>query len=104
MAVNLNNMFLKPVPGVSGQSLTVTSGSAVSLATSTAFSVSTNCVTVDVQTADVFVTFGGETPSTTVGHRLYAGQNLTWSKSAAIQAKFIAAAGNATLYASEWSL
>jgi len=97
-------MYLKPVPGVSGQALSVTAGSAVSLATSTAFSVSCNCVTVDVQTADVMVTFGGETPSTTVGHRLYAGQNYTWSKAAAIQAKFIAVSATATLYASEWSL
>ena len=104
MSVNLGNMYLKPVPGVSGQSLTVTSASAGQLATSTAFSVSANCITIDVQTADLMVTFGGETPSTTVGHRLYAGQNYTWSKSAAIQAKFIAVAATGTLYASEWSL
>tara|TARA_R110002153_G_scaffold60106_1_gene163326 strand:- start:553 stop:819 length:267 start_codon:yes stop_codon:yes gene_type:complete len=46
-------------------------------------------VTLDVQDADVFVTYTGETPSGTVGHRLYAGRSYTWSVNSANAAKFI---------------
>lgn len=106
-SVNVNNIYLKPTvvnnAGVSGQALTVSS-SAVQLATSTLFNINTLFVTVDVQTNDVFVTFGNETPSTSVGHRLYVGQNYTWSKQAAQAAKFIRASADAVLYASEWTL
>lgn len=108
MAVNINNIYLHPSAtaagaAVSGQSLTVSSA-AVSLFGTTAPSINTKFVTVDVQAADCFVTFGGETPSTTIGHRLYAGQNYTWSLHAALVAKFIRASTDSTLYASEWTL
>lgn len=70
----------------------------------TAPNIITKFITADIQGADCFITFGGETPSTTIGHRLYAGQNYTWSLKAAIQAKFIRASTDATVYASEWTL
>lgn len=106
MPANVNPIYLKPTvinnTGVSGQSLTVSSV-VVSLAATTAFNLATYFVTVDVQGADVFATFGGDTPSTTNGHRLYAGQNYTWSKAAAQSAKFIRSSTDATLFASEWT-
>lgn len=101
MSINLGNTYPSPVAGVSGQSLTVSSA-ATSFATS--FSVNAQLVLIDVQGADCFVTFGGETPSTTQGHRLYAGQNYTWSRQTAIQAKFIRAATDATLYATNFQM
>lgn len=102
IGTNLNYLYLKPV-GVSGQTLGVMSGAATSFFLTTLPNTKTEVVLVDVQTADCFVTFGGETPSTTVGHRLYAGQNYTWSVAAALQAKIIANSTAATLYASEFT-
>jgi hypothetical protein len=107
MPANINNIYLHPTivnnAGVSGQALTVSSA-VVTLAATTAFNTLTQFVTVDVQTNDVYCTFGGDTPSTSNGHRLYAGQNYTWSKQAALSAKFIRASADAVLYASEWTL
>lgn len=105
MSVSINNIYLHPTPAIAGQGLSVTSGAAVSLFAVTAPSVNSLFITLDIQVADVFMTVGGEAPvSLSVGHRLYAGQNYTFSKAAAIQAKFIAVATTATIYASEWTL
>jgi len=50
-------------------------------------------------------TFDGSAPTTTNGHRLYAGSHYTWSTAAAQQAKFIRqAAANAAIQASEFQL
>ena len=45
----------------------------------------------DIQTADVMVTVDGTAPTTTNGHRLYAGTFYTWSTGMVNAAKFIAA-------------
>jgi hypothetical protein len=59
----------------------------------------------DVQTADVMVTFDDSAPTTTNGHRLYAGQHGTWSAARFNAAKFIRATStNATIHASPSSI
>lgn len=105
MPYNLNNIFPKPTwsasAAVAGQQITVTSTATVTFATT--FNASTDCVVLDVQTANVYCTFDGQTPSSTKGHILYAGTAYTWSKAAAQQAKFVATTTtNATIWASEF--
>ena len=68
--------------------LTVSS-SAVQLTDSYTFDTLTRYIVLDVQDADVYVTYTGETPSASVGHKLYAGRSYTWSKKAAEAAKFL---------------
>ena len=85
---------------VVGQALTVTSTATVQFS---AFNASTEFITFDVQTANVYCTFGGETPANGTGHILAQGNSYTWSKAAAAAAKFIATTTtNALLYASEF--
>jgi hypothetical protein len=104
---NLNNIFPKPAwyrgSAVADQRLTVDSTvGGVQLA---AFGDTTNMIVLDVQDADVMCTFDGSAPTTTNGHRLYAGSHYTWSTAAAQQAKFIRqAAANAAIQASEFQL
>lgn len=50
-------------------------------------------VELDVQDADVMVTFDNSAPTTTNGHRLYAGQMMTWKKERFNAAKFIRQGG-----------
>ena len=62
-------------------------------------------VEIDVQTADVMVTFDGSAPTTTNGHRLYQGQCCSWSSARFNGAKFIAAtATSAAVHASPSSI
>ncbi len=86
---------------VAGQSLSVTTTAAVQFA---AFNDITTLVVLDIQVANVYCTFDGQTPSSTVGHILYATQSYTWSRAAATQAKFIATTSTATIWASEFQV
>jgi hypothetical protein len=65
----------------------------------------TKYVTIDVQDANVYVTFTGETPSATVGHILYAERSYTWNKNTAQVAKFkcVSTSTSAVLAASEFT-
>lgn len=103
----INYLYAKPTvvnnASVSGQTLAV-SNSAVSLYAVTAPSTATNLVVLDVQANNVYCTFDGQTPSSTVGHILYAGQNYTWSVAAALKAKFIRVSADATIWASEFTV
>ena len=84
----VTNLYPKPTPGVNDQTLTV-SNSAVQFGT--AFNSLTKYVVLDVQTADVRVTYDGDTSgdvSATNGHLLFAGRSYTWSKEAATAARF----------------
>jgi len=98
-------LYLKPsvVNGsaIAGQALTVdATAGGVQFAS---FNDKTNFVVFDIQTADVWVTFDGQTPSSTKGHRLYAGQQYTWAKAVATAAKFLRATGtSAFVWASEF--
>jgi mevalonate kinase len=106
MPYNYTNLYPYPTvsnnASVADQRLTVSS-TAVSFAT--AFNASTNMVLVNVQTADVFVTYDGSDPTTTNGHKLVAGYEEFWSKARASAAKFIrSATTDASVHASEFQL
>ena len=47
------------------------------------------------------MTIDGSVPSSTNGHKIYAGRAYTLSFAAATTARFIAAAGTAVIFASE---
>lgn len=94
----LNPLYPKPTPQVASQRLVVSS-SAVQI--TTAPNQYTNTLMFDVQTDDVFVTVDGSTPSSTNGHRLYAGKAYTWSRAMVVAAKFIRANTDASIYFSE---
>ncbi len=96
----VTNLYLSPTQGASAQRLSVTSGTAVEFG---AFDPSTNVISFDVQTADVFMTLDGSTPSTANGHKLYAGRAYSLSIQAARVASFIAASGTAIVYGTEMS-
>ena len=107
MAFNIvNPLFPKPTfhasAQVAAQRLTVTSTATVQFS---AFDGSTDMVTFDVQTAGVYCTFDGTTPSATAGHILAPGEKYTWSAAGAKLAKFVATTTtNAIIYGSEFQL
>lgn len=86
---------------VAGQRLSVSS-SAVQF--STAFNVNTTLVAADIQGDDVWVTYDGSTPSSSNGHRMYAGQNVLWARATATAAKFIRVTTDAKIQASEFQV
>ena len=97
----VTNLYPKPTVGVSDQTLTV-STSVVQFGT--AFNSLTRYIVLDVQGADVRVTYDDSAPTTSNGHILFAGRSYTWSKAAAQAAKFIRDGGtDATIHASEFT-
>lgn len=64
-----------------------------SVVTLAAFAANTQFVVWDVQDNDIMVTFDGSDPTTTNGHRLYAGDRDTWHVNTAQKARFIRATG-----------
>jgi len=96
------NLYPKPTTGVTTGERLVVDGTTKSFAT--VYNGNTRYVTLDVVDADVYVTFHGQTPSATVGHRLYAGRSYTWSVEAARAAKFTrATTTSAAIWASEFT-
>lgn len=95
-----------PVPNATSataadERLTVSS-TAVAL-TAANIASNTQFIVWDVQGADIMVTFDGSTPTSTNGHRLYAGDRDTWHVDTARKAKFIrATATDGTLHASQF--
>ena len=83
------NLYPTPTSGVISMKMLTVSSSVVQLTDSYTFDTLTRYIVLDVQDADVYVTYTGETPSASVGHRLYAGRSYTWSKKAAEAAKFL---------------
>ena len=97
----VTNLYPKQTPGVADQTLTVSS-SVVQFGT--AFNSLTRYIVLDVQGADVRVTYDDSAPTTSNGHILFAGRSYTWSKQAAAAAKFIRDGGtDATIHASEFT-
>ena len=97
----VTNLYPKPTAGVSDQTLAV-ADSAVQFGT--AFNSLTRYIVLDVQLADVRVTYDGSAPTTTNGHILFAGRSYTWSKQAAVAARFIRDGGvSASIHASEFT-
>jgi len=68
-----------------------------------AFSQTTRYVSLDVQDNDVYVTYDGENPSSTLGHILYAGNAYTWHVETAKAAIFNSVGGTAIVAASEFT-
>ncbi len=69
-----------------------------------AFDSLTKYIAMDVQDADVFMTFDGSAPTTSNGHKLFAGRSYTFSKEAAVKAKFIRSGGtSAKIHASQFT-
>ena len=97
----VTNLYPAPTPGVADQTLAVGN----SVVQFSAFNSLTKFVVLDVQVADVRVTYDGSTPSSTNGHILFAGRSYTWSKAAAEAAKFIEdTTTDATIHASEFTV
>ena len=70
-----------------------------------AFNNLTQLVVIDIQNADVMVTFDGSSPTSSNGHRLYQGTAYTWSKAMCASAKFIRQSGtDAAIHASEFQI
>jgi|TARA_R100000479_G_scaffold160172_1_gene97501 hypothetical protein len=112
----VTNLYPKPTGGTSLRKMIVDSTSAAhtilgdstvndgsDTAGSTSFNSLTKYIVLDVQDADVFVTYDGTTPNANYGHRLYAGRSYTWSKIAATEAKFVAVGSNAVIQSSEYT-
>ena len=69
-----------------------------------AFDSLTKYIAFDVQEADVFMTFDGSAPTTSNGHKLFAGRSYTFSKEAAVKAKFIRSGStSAKIHASQFT-
>ena len=69
-----------------------------------AFDSLTKYIAFDVQDADVFMTFDGSAPTTSNGHKLFAGRSYTFSKEAAVKAKFIRSGStDAKIHASQFT-
>lgn len=84
------NLYPVPTPGETDQRLAV-SNTAVNFA-STFYNENTKFVFIDVQGADIMVTFDGSTPTASNGHLLKDGYNDFWSARRADAAKMIRAA------------
>ena len=98
----VTNLYPKPTPGATDQTLTVDSTAGGKQFG--AFNSLAKYIVLDVQVADVRVTFDGSAPTSTNGHILYAGRSYTWSKQAATAAKLIEdTTTDATVHASEFT-
>lgn len=107
-AYNTSPLYLKPTISnntrVNGQALTVdATAGGVAFA---AFNDKTNFVVFDVQTADVIVTYDGQTPvAGSVGHRMLVGEKYTMSKAQAMACKFLRATSTSGfIWASEFQV
>lgn len=98
----ISNLYPRPTPGVTDQTLAVdntTGGVQFS-----AFNSLTRYVVLDVQTADVRVTYDDSAPTSTNGHVLFAGRSYTWNVDTARAAKFIEdTTTDAVIHASEFT-
>lgn len=94
----VTNLYMKPTSGVSSQRLTPDASTVASFA---ALNKDTKAVSFDIQTNDVFMTIDDSTPTTSNGHKLYAGRAYTLGTKAAASAKFISASGSAVIFGSE---
>ena len=110
----VTNLYPKPVAGVADRQVTTSStagdlfgtgGTNVAAGNSAAFDKLTRYIVMDVQGADVRVTFDGSTtPTSTKGHILFAGRSYTFSKAAAQNLSIINdGTPNATIHATEFT-
>jgi hypothetical protein len=96
------NIYPVPTPGATDERLTVSS---TALGFATTWKDGNNkFVVLDIQDADVMVTFDGSTPTASNGHRLYSGQSYTWHVNTADAAQFIRVSGDAIIHASPFTV
>jgi hypothetical protein len=93
MSYNLNNIYTKPAydnanAAIADQRLTV-DATVGGLQFTPYTQTSVALVDLDVQDADVMVTFDGSAPTSTNGHRLYVGSSYTWAVARFNAAKLI---------------
>lgn len=96
------NIYPVPTTGGVDERLAVSS-TAVEFAT-TWENGSNKFVVLDIQGANVMVTFDGSTPTASNGHILYVGESYTWHVKTADAAKFIRQASDATIHASPFTV
>ena len=101
----VTNLYPKPTDGTTMERLQVT---AATSETGNSFQTSYNSITkyivLDIQDADVRVTYDGVAPTSSVGHILFAGRSYTWAVETARVAKFIRDGGtSAKIHASEFT-
>lgn len=98
------NIFPKPASGKTDERLSVSS-SAVPFTSAASWNTdgTTRFIVLDVQTADVMVTFDGSTPTSSNGHRLYAGESYTWHVATAAAAQFIRVSSDGVVHASPFT-
>ncbi len=96
-------IYPKPSSGGTDERLTVSSSAVPFSSVATWQALPAKMIVLDVQSNDVMVTFDGSTPTSTNGHRLYAGQNYTWSMETAAKASFIRVSADATIHASPFT-
>lgn len=97
-------IYPRPASGLIDERLTVSS-SAVPLSSIATWGANgiTKMVVLDIQTNDIMVTFDGSTPTSSNGHRLYAGQNYSWSYDTAKAASFIRVSADAVVHATPFT-
>jgi hypothetical protein len=110
---NSNVVNLYPVPnGTIGDRVLTVGASATTLLTTSdlsgntepSFDSLTRYIVLDIQDADVRVTYDGVAPTSSVGHILFAGRSYTWAVETARVAKFIAdGSTSAKIHASEFT-
>jgi len=110
---NSNVVNLYPVPnGTIGDRVLTVADAAVTLLTTASlagnttgsFDELTRYIVLDVQDADVRVTYDGTAPTASVGHILFAGRSYTWAVETANKAKFIrVGAVSGKVHASEFT-
>lgn len=110
---NSNVVNLYPVPnGTIGDRVLTVGASATTLLTTAdltgntapSFDSLTRYIVLDIQDADVRVTYDGVAPTASVGHILFAGRSYTWAVETARVAKFIAnGSTSAKIHASEFT-
>lgn len=100
----VTNLYPKPTNSTTMERLQVTASSgSTGNSFQTTYSSNTKYIVLDVQDADVLVSYTGD-PTTALGHRLYAGRSYTWSKVAAEKAKFVkASTTTANIHATEFT-
>ena len=108
----VTNLYPKPTPGIGDRQVTCSGTSGDFFGTggttvadnSAAFDSLTRYVVLDIQGADVRVTYDGTAPTASKGHILFAGRSYTWSKVAANQALVInTGSTNAIIHISEFT-
>ena len=89
MNSRVRNLYPKPTPGVTSMQMLDVDSTSVQHQLTSPFNTLTRYLVIDVQDADAYVTYTGESASATVGHRLYAGRSYTWDADTARLAKFV---------------